>query len=168
MGNAITVKKVFLAFLLLLLFSFLLLSPPQQSDALCPYMSQLLHSPFNNLPLLLLFFFYPVFNDITFSSDSSFYCVFLPFSYVFQNQHISFLKYLDSVFVMLMLQDTLTGLNYSGNTIKNVILVSLHTLSCTHPKFELTWHLPYVCHRWLKSGCHNCWCCLKLPLQQWN
>ena len=90
--------------------------PPQQSEALWPYLSQLLHSTLNNLPFLLLLFFYPVFNDRTFSSDSYFSCVFIPFSYVLQDQHISLLKYLDSIFVMLMFQDTLDGLYYSGKT----------------------------------------------------
>ena len=41
---------------------------------------------------------------------------FFSFSYVFQNQHISFLESLDSLFVILMFQDTLTGLYYSGKT----------------------------------------------------
>ena len=46
-----------------------------------------------NLPLLLLLFFSLVINIRTFSSDSSFSCVFLPISYVFQNKNIIVLKY---------------------------------------------------------------------------
>ena len=108
-------KRGFLAVLLLFLLLPLFLLP-QHSDALWPYLSQLLHYPFKNLPFLLLLLFTQVFNARTFSSDSSFYCVFLLFSYVFHNQHISFLKYLYSIFVMLTFQDTLTGLYYSGKT----------------------------------------------------
>ena len=108
-------KRRFLAVLLLFMLSLFFLIP-QNYDAVWLYLSQLLHSPLNNLTFLLLLLFSLVFNTRTFSSDSSFSCVFLPFGYIFQNQNISFLKYLDSIFVMLTLQDTLTGLNYSGNT----------------------------------------------------
>ena len=108
-------KRVFLAFLLLFLFSFLFLYP-QQYDALWSYLSKLLHYPLKNLPFLLLLFFSLVFNAIIFSSYSSFSCVFLLFIYVFHNQYVSFLKYLDSIFVTLMLQYTLTGFYYSGKT----------------------------------------------------
>ena len=59
-----------------------LLRPPQHSDALWPYLSQLLQFSLKNLPILLLLFFYPVFNARTFSYDASFSCFFIPFSYV--------------------------------------------------------------------------------------
>ena len=110
-----SLKRGFLVVLLLFLLSFLLLFL-QQSDALWTCLSLLLHSPLKNFPLLLLLLFSPVFNDRTFSSDSSVSYVFLPFGCVFQNQHVYFLKSLDSIFVMLTLKDTLTGLYHSGKT----------------------------------------------------
>ena len=86
------------------------------------YLPHLLHYPLKNFLFLFFHLFYPVFNAVNFSSGSSFSCAFLLFGSFFQNQHISFFKYLNSIFEIFTLQDTLTGLYYSGKISKTCSL----------------------------------------------
>ena len=87
-------KWGFISVLFLFLFSFLF---PQQFDALWTYLPHLLHSPLKDLLLLFLHFFSLEFNARNLYSGSSFYHMFLPFSSVFQNQHISFFRSLKCI-----------------------------------------------------------------------
>ena len=73
---------------------------------------------------LFLHSFSPAFNARTLSYGSSFYFVFLPFGSVSQNQRISFLRSLNSIFSIFTLQYTPTCLYYSGNTSKSCDLSS--------------------------------------------
>ena len=112
--------EVLLTFMLSFSFFF-----PQQSDALWPYLPHLLHLPFKKL-FFFFRFFSLAFNARTFYSDSAFYCAFISFRSIFQNQLIYFFEYLNSIFSILMLKDTLTGLYYSDKTSKTCALIACH------------------------------------------
>ena len=106
-------------FLLLFMFSFLF---PQQSDTLWPYLPHLLHSTLKNLLLLFLHLFSLEFNTRTLSSGSYFSVLFLLLSSIFQNQRISFFRYLKFISAMFKFQGTLTCLYSSGKISKTLAL----------------------------------------------
>ena len=104
-------KRGFPAVLLSFILSSLLLFP-RHADGLWPYLPHFWHSPLNNFIFLFFHLFPEAFSTITFSYDSVISCVFLPFRFFFQNQRIYSLVYLNSIFEILTLQYTLTGLYY--------------------------------------------------------
>ena len=141
-------------FSVIIIFLFPLFSPLHKYDALLSYLPLLLHVPLKNL--LLCCFLSPVFSARTFYSGSCFSCfLFLP-NYFFQNQLISFLRSLYSIFYMLILQETLTGLNYSVRTPKTCALILSSSLSYFaliffNLKFKLNISLRHMPGSWLVS-----------------
>ena len=107
-------KRGFLAVLFLFLLLFLLLFT-QHFDALWPYFPHLLHSPLKNLILLFLRLF-PRRSTLEPSILIHIFPLIFFRPAVFQEKRISLFKYLNFIFAMLTLQDTLTGLYSAGKT----------------------------------------------------
>ena len=85
-------------------------------------LATLIEFTLEELAVVFLYFFSPVFNSRNLSSCSYFSFVFLLFRSVVQNQRIYFFGSLKCIWDMFTLQDTIICLYYSGETSKTCVL----------------------------------------------